>query len=100
MTSTARPQPAMTHQPVRAAATKPAPIVPGSAPLTAEPIAATPSAAPTCRLVEATAAATPACDVGMPETAVLVIGALTMPNPIPNSAYDASSQPYGVVAST
>ena len=33
--------------------------------------------------VEATAAATPACAGGMPITAVLVIGGLIMPKPIP-----------------
>jgi hypothetical protein len=35
--------------------------------------------------VDAIAAATPAWLVGMPDTAVLVIGAFTMPNPMPNS---------------
>ena len=40
---------------------------------------------PTCRLVEATAAATPACVRGIPETAAFVIGALTRPKPMPRS---------------
>ena len=46
---------------------------------------ATPSDEPTCLLVEATPAATPACDRGMPETVLFVIGAFTMPKPSPNS---------------
>ena len=44
---------------------------------------ATPSVAPTCRLVDATAAATPACAGGIPETAVLVIGGLIEAEPDP-----------------
>src|ERR1700712_3794355 len=70
-TSTHAPAPAMIHQPGRLAETR----SPGSAPdepvLITEPTTATPSAAPTCRLVDATAAATPAWDRGIPETAVL-----------------------------
>ena len=53
---------------------------PASAPSTA-----TPSVAPTWRLVEATAAATPACDGGIPVIAVFVIGGLIIPVPMPNS---------------
>src|SRR5207302_11325635 len=69
------------------AAAKPLPISPEMpAPATA-PTIATPSVAPTCRLVEATAAATPACEGGIPETAVLVIGGLTSPKPNPNTEY-------------
>jgi EmrB/QacA subfamily drug resistance transporter len=49
------------------------------------PITATPRVEPSWRLVEATAAATPAWARGIPETAVLVIGALTKPKPTPNS---------------
>jgi hypothetical protein len=41
---------------------------PSAAKVTA-PKTATPRAAPTCLLVEATAAATPACDLGIPLTA-------------------------------
>ena len=52
---------------------------------TAEPTTATPSAAPTCRLVDAIPAATPAWDRGMPDIAVFVIGAFTMPNPMPKT---------------
>ena len=47
------------------------------------PTTATPSVTPTWRLVEATAAATPAWAAGMPDTAVLVIGGLTSPEPAP-----------------
>lgn len=54
---------------------------------TIEPVTATPSDAPTWRPVEAIAPATPACSVGMPATAVLVIGAATRPDPIPKITY-------------
>ncbi len=47
------------------------------------PMIATPSERPTCRLVEATAAATPACAGGIPDTAVFVIGGFTAPKPRP-----------------
>ena len=40
---------------------------------------------PICRLVEAIPEATPACETGMPDTAVYVIGAFTRPPPIPNT---------------
>jgi MFS family permease len=63
---------------------------------TTVPDTATPRAAPTCRLVDATAAATPACDRGIPATALLVIAGLTMPSPTPNSAYATNSQTTGV----
>ena len=79
--STQAPAPAMIHQPGRLAAARSLAIAPCEPVLITEPMIATPSAAPTCRLVEATAAATPAWERGMPETAVLVIGALTMPKP-------------------
>ena len=52
-----------------------------------EPLTATPSDMPICRLVEAIAAATPACSRGMPEVAAFVIGAFTSPNPTPMRAY-------------
>ena len=51
--------------------------------MTMEPVTATPSDWPTWRLAEAMAAATPACATGMPDTAALVIGAFTRPNPTP-----------------
>ena len=44
-----------------------------------------PERGPTCRLVDAIPAATPAWDRGMPDTAVLVIGAFTTPEPMPNT---------------
>ena len=50
---------------------------------TTVPLTATPRDEPTCRLVEATAAATPAWLRGMPLTAVLVMGGFTRPKPIP-----------------
>lgn len=59
--------------------------VPATPAASTAPITATPSVPPICRLVEATAAATPACERGIPETAVLVIGAFTMPKPRPKS---------------
>lgn len=78
----------MIHQAGRVAAAKsPPPAVPAAS---TAPITATPSAPPVCRLVEATAAATPAWARGIPEIAVLVIGALTRPKPMPKSTYPAN----------
>ena len=59
---------------------------------TTVPDTATPRATPTCRLVDAIAAATPACDSGIPATALFVMAGFTMPSPTPNSAYAAGSQ--------
>src|SRR3954452_10705825 len=84
-TSTPTPQPTMIHQPTWLAAAKSSAVGPRTPETTAAPITATPSEPPTCRLVDATAAATPACARGMPDTAVLVIGALTIANPNPNT---------------
>lgn len=53
---------------------------------TRDPVTATPRAEPTWRLVEAIAAATPACARGIPVTAVFDTGAFTIPNPSPTSA--------------
>ena len=75
----------MIHQPGWVAAAKLLPIPPASVPPQIAPITATPSVTPTCRLVDATAAATPACSEGIPETAVLVIGEFTSPSPIPKT---------------
>jgi hypothetical protein len=50
------------------------------------PSTATPSAIPACRLVVATAAATPACAGGILETAVCAMGGLVSANPSPNTA--------------
>ena len=52
--------------------------VPTIAPTTAIPIVE-----PTWRLEEAIAPATPACSGGIPEIAVLVIGGLASPSPVP-----------------
>ena len=65
---------------------------------TSEPTTATPRVWPIWRDVEAMAAATPAWARGMPETAALVIGALTKPKPMPKITYAANSQVNGVVA--
>ena len=54
------------------------------APATIEPVIATPRTEPVCRLAEAMEAATPAWLFGMPDTAVLEIGAFTRPHAIPN----------------
>src|SRR5208283_256214 len=81
--SVTAPQAATIHQPGRLAATNPARIPPCRLPLSTDPITATPSDVPTWRLVEATPAATPACCRGIPDTAELVIGALTRPIPMP-----------------
>ncbi len=75
----------MISHPAWLAWTKPVRSEPCKAEVTAEPASATPSELPTCRLVEATAAATPAWATGMPETAVLPIGGLTMPFPMPKA---------------
>jgi hypothetical protein len=55
-------------------AAKLGPIAPEIVPPAIAPITATPRVKPTCRLVEAIAAATPACDGGIPETALFVMG--------------------------
>src|SRR5262249_10639994 len=83
---TAAPHPAMIHQPTWLAWAKPTRSGPRGARragVTPAPPPATPGAGPTWRLAEATAAATPAWERGIPDTAVLVIGAFTMPVPIP-----------------
>ena len=85
VTITSAPKPAMISHPRWLAWTKPVRSGPCSADVTADPAKATPSDPPTWRLVEATAAATPAWASGMPETAVLLIGGLTMPLPIPKA---------------
>src|SRR5664280_1459139 len=87
MPSTVSPQPAMIHHAGWLAAVKPMVSGPVRPELSTEPTTATPSAAPTWRLVEATAAATPAWLRGIPDSAVFVIGALTSPNPKPCLLY-------------
>ena len=49
------------------------------------PEIATPRVVPVCRPAEANEAATPVIERGIPETAVLVIGGLTVPRKTPNS---------------
>jgi hypothetical protein len=71
--TTVAPHPAMIHQPARLASEKPVRKDACRAESTADPITATPREVPTWRLVEAIAAATPECDRGMPDTALLVI---------------------------
>ena len=73
----------MIHQPTWLAWAKFTRSRPCMAEATAAPTTATPSDWPIWRLVEAMAAATPAWERGMPDTAVLVIGAFTRPVPIP-----------------
>ena len=90
------PKPDMAHQTGWVATVKSIPCVRAAA--TTEPAIATPIAAPTCRLVDATAAATPDCAGGMPDTAVCVIGGFTNPTPEPNTAYTTNSIGSGVVS--
>src|SRR6187402_616977 len=82
--STIAPHPAMIHQIGCVASVKLDPLV--RLAFTTVPAIATPSAAPTCRPVEAIAAATPACAKGIPATALFVIAGFTIPNPRPNKA--------------
>ena len=84
-TPIATPHAVMIHQPTRLASTKPSRSGPCRAESTADHATATPSAEPTWRLVDAIPAATPACDTGMPDTAVLVIGGFTSPAPMPKT---------------
>src|SRR3954454_11273415 len=67
-------------------------------PPTTAPSAGTANVVPTWRLVEAIAAATPACAGGMPETAVLVIGGVRIPDPSPKTTYAPNSPAVAVVA--
>ena len=88
------PQPVMTHQIGWVANVKLDPLV--RLATTTDPAIATPMAAPTCLLVEAIAAATPACDRGIPATALLEIAGFTIPSPMPNEAYATSRTARGV----
>ena len=74
----------MIQNPAWVASAKLAPIAAEIVPPETAPITATPSVIPTWRLVEAIAAATPACAGGIPDTAVLVIGGFTSPDPRPS----------------
>jgi hypothetical protein len=85
--ATASPRAATIHQPGRVACANPRPISLPRPPTATAPNTATPSVSPAWRLVVATAAATPACAGGIPDTAVLAIGGLTSAKPRPNTAY-------------
>src|SRR6187551_2462454 len=65
-TTIARPRPTLTQKKRWVAAAKSWPRDDSSPVPASEPASATPSEAPTCRLVVATADASPACDRGMP----------------------------------
>jgi len=84
-TNTVAPKPTITHSAGRLAAMKSAANMPERCELRMDPTIATPRLVPMLRLVVATAAATPAWLRGIPDTAVLVIGALTTPCPTPNA---------------
>lgn len=92
-----RPRPEHTNHSGRAAAAKSV-DVPASAPPATEPHSATPMLTPICLLVEVTAEAAPARSSGIPLTAALVIGALTIEKPMPNTVKTTSSSHTGVVA--
>src|ERR1039457_1415479 len=81
--STSNPQPVMIHQPAWLALTRLLRDGPASTEGNAEPTTATPRDWPTCLLVDAMAAATPAWVRGIPETAVFVMVGFTRPKPIP-----------------
>src|SRR5215472_3860672 len=98
--STATPQPVTIHQPTWLALAKPSLKGPCKAEMVADPMTATPSDEPTCLLVDATPAATPAWDRGMPDTVLFVIGALTVPKPMPNARYAQTSTIVAVSAVT
>ena len=96
--NTTAPQPARTHQPARLARAKSRWLPFASDAETSDPTTATPNVEPIWREVLAMAAATPAWARGMPETAALVIGAFTNPNPMPKITYAVNSHVNGVVA--
>ncbi len=83
--NTNAPHPARTHQPALLAITKFGWSAPCNEADTSDHTTATPRVCPIWREVEAIAAATPAWARGIPETAVVVMGAFTNPNPIPNT---------------
>src|SRR4051812_49641372 len=91
------PQAVVTHHPGRLACAIDAPEGPAA---TMAPMIATPSEIPTRRLVDAIAAATPACAAGMPDTAVLVIGGVTIPKPHPKTREAISKRATGVAGSS
>ena len=92
----ARPSPMLTNHSGRAAEVNCTPALARAVPAT-EPHSATPILTPTCREVDVTADAAPARSWGMPLTAALVIGALTIPKPMPYTVKITSSAHTGVV---
>ena len=79
------------HQAGRVADANPVPSGPCRPAASTEPVTATPSEEPICRLVEAIPAAVPARARGIPATALLVIGALTQPMPQPSTRQPSST---------
>src|SRR6478752_7059663 len=78
------PSPTHTNHSGRAAAAKSDPSCVSAVPVS-EPHSATPMLTPTCLLVDVTADAAPARSRGIPLTAALVTGALTIEKPIPKT---------------
>src|SRR5690348_1181311 len=97
-TRTHTPIAATIHQAGRVAAAKPVASGPCSPAARTDPVTATPSDEPTCRLVEAIPAAVPARARGMPATALLVTGALTQPIPAPSTTQHSSTYQAGEAA--
>ena len=82
------------HEPQRpGGAAKSAPVCASADPAT-EPHSATPILTPIWRLVDVTAEAAPARSSGIPLTAALVIGALTIEKPMPNTAKIDQQRPH------
>ena len=86
-TTMPRPSPSTIHHTPCAAPVNAVPPWARAGP-TIVPEIATPRAVPVCRPAEASEAATPAIERGIPETAELVIGGLTVPRKTPNSTID------------
>jgi hypothetical protein len=78
------PSPSTSHHTPRSALVNAIPPRDAADP-TIVPAIATPRVVPVCRPAEATEAATPAIEAGIPDTAVLVIGGFTVPRKMPNS---------------
>src|ERR1700690_655475 len=79
------PHPAMIHQPTLLASTKPSRSDPCRDDSTVAPRTAPRGGDPPCRLGGAMPAAPPAWERGMPDIAVFVIGAFTVPQPMPRT---------------
>ena len=91
------PRPTHTNHRGRAAVAKSLPVADNADPAT-EPHSATPILTPIWRLVDVTADAAPARSNGIPLTAALVMGALTIEKPMPKTAKMISSAHTGVDA--